>query len=82
MGAVFVDDGFHLAGVGPFGEALFHAADVFGGVPENVVLGTDEKQFSVDIFHFNGLGFCDGMSGLGIVEKLSGVEHIAGTLGF
>ena len=49
MGAVLVDDGFHLADVGAFGEAFFHAADIFGGVPENVVLSADEKQFSVDV---------------------------------
>ena len=81
MGAVFVDDSFHLAGVGPFRETFFHAADIFGGVPENVVLSADEKQFSVDVLNLDCLGFRDGMSSLGIVEKLSGVEHISGAPG-
>lgn len=52
-------------------EAPFHPAYVLAGVPEDIVLGADEDDVSLDALDFDLLLFLQRMAALGLVEHRS-----------
>ena len=66
--------------MGLFRQALFHPADVPGGVPEGIILRADQQKLALDALHGDHLLLLEGMGSLGVVKDLAGVHPVPGAL--
>ena len=82
MRAMLIDQRFIGAFIRTRFQPLRHAAYVFYGIPQSIVLSADKYDLSSDILDFDLLGFLHGMQALRFIKHLSGGDQIAAHFGF
>ena len=54
-----------------FLDTLLHATDIFCGVPQHIILSSDQKQFPMDLLNLDHFFFRDRVRGFGIIKQFS-----------
>ena len=68
MGSVLIYKNFRSTPVLFFFQSRLHPPDILGGIPQNIVLGSDQKKLPLYPFDLDLLFFPDRMKSLGLIK--------------
>ena len=68
VGSMFIDKDFWSALILLFFKSRLHSPDILGGIPQNIVLGSDQKELPLYPFDLDLLFFPDRMKSLGLIK--------------
>ena len=68
MGSVFINKDLRCAPTFLLFKSCLHPPDILGGIPQNIVLGSDQKKLPLYPFDLDLLFFPDRMKSLGLIK--------------